>query len=110
MGRAGVTLLLPNPKEGFYLPALEAMALRTIVVCPDCIGNRSFCIDGSNSFRPAYEDDAVVEAAENALAHRSDLAPMLEKGLGTARDHDLAHERKAFLKILARVDELWADI
>ena len=46
MARARVTVLVPNPKEGFYLPALEAMALGTIVVCPDCVGNRSFCVAG----------------------------------------------------------------
>ena len=110
MGRAAVTLLLPNPKEGFYLPALEAMALATIVVCPDCIGNRSFCLDGFNCFRPSYEREPIVEAVEGALALAGrEMTPMLERALDTARDHDLAHEREAFLEILARVDELWAE-
>jgi hypothetical protein len=40
MARARVTVFVPNPKEGFYLPALEGMAVGTTVVCPDCIGNR----------------------------------------------------------------------
>jgi glycosyltransferase involved in cell wall biosynthesis len=84
------------------------MALGTIVVCPDCIGNRSFCIDGSNCFRPPYEEDAIVEAAEHALARRRELAPMLESAIETARRHDLSSERAAFLEILERVDELWA--
>jgi glycosyltransferase involved in cell wall biosynthesis len=109
MGQAQVTLLVPNPKEGFYLPAVEAMALHTLVVCPDCIGNRSFCLDGVNSFRPPYDDeDAIVEAAERALDRRMELEPMLAKAASTAREHDLAYERRAFLEILARVDELWA--
>jgi glycosyltransferase involved in cell wall biosynthesis len=109
MGRAAVTVMAPNPKEGFYLPALEAMALETVVVCPDCIGNRSFCIDGSNCFRPPYETESIVEAAEAALTRRGQLGEMRERALGTARDHDLAHERQAFLEVLARVDELWAE-
>jgi glycosyltransferase involved in cell wall biosynthesis len=108
MGRASVTVLLPNPKEGFFLPALEGMALETIVVCPDCIGNRSLCIDGSNCFRPPYEEDPIVEAAERALAEGPQLTPMLERARVTAREHDLAFERAAFLQILDRLDELWA--
>jgi glycosyltransferase involved in cell wall biosynthesis len=108
MGRAEVTVLVPRPKEGFYLPALEAMALGTVVVCPDCIGNRSFCLDRSNCFRPSYEDDAVVQAAEEALSRREELAGMRASALEMARRHDLASERKAFLEILERVDELWA--
>ena len=38
IARARVTLFLPNPREGFYIPALEGMALGTLVVCPDCDG------------------------------------------------------------------------
>ncbi len=107
VSRARVTLFLPNRKEGFFLPALEGMALRTIVVCPDCIGNRSFCLDGVNCFRPDYVEDRMVEAAESALAEAPGLAAMLETGAEMARRHDLRDERSAFLEILARVDELW---
>ena len=36
-----MTLFLPNQREGVYIPGLEGMALGTLVVCPDCVGNRS---------------------------------------------------------------------
>jgi glycosyltransferase involved in cell wall biosynthesis len=108
MARAAVTVFAPNPKEGFYLPALEGMALGTIVVCPDCIGNRSFCLDGENCFRPAYDDGEIVAAAREALARRAELGAMLANAAETARAHDLMDERSAFLEILDRVDELWA--
>jgi glycosyltransferase involved in cell wall biosynthesis len=108
IGRAAVTVFVPNPKEGFFLPALEGMAIGTIVVCPDCIGNRSFCLDGVNCFRPAYEENAIVEAAREALARRSELSAMVENARDTARRHDIEGERRAFLEILERVDELWA--
>jgi hypothetical protein len=110
MARAAVTVFAPNPKEGFYLPALEAMALGTIVVCPDCIGNRSFCLDGENCFRPAYDEDEIVAAARQALGRRAELQPMLDNAAATARAHDLMDERSSFLEILDRVDELWAGI
>ena len=62
-----MSLFVPNPTEGFFLPALEALALRSVVVCPDVIGNRSFCLDGVNCFRPAFEEEALLGAAEEAL-------------------------------------------
>jgi glycosyltransferase involved in cell wall biosynthesis len=108
IGRAAVTVFIPNPKEGFYLPALEGMALRTIVVCPDCVGNRSFCLDGVNCFRPPYDEDAIVDAARAALARRDRLGQLLDNATETARAHDLPSERRAFLEILDRVDDLWA--
>jgi hypothetical protein len=83
------------------------MALRTIVVCPDCIGNRSYCLDGHNCFRPAYDEEEIVAAAREALGRREEVHEMLDRASETARAHDLADERGAFLDILDRVDELW---
>jgi Glycosyl transferases group 1 len=107
IARAAVTVCVPNPKEGFYLPALEGMALGTIVVCPDCVGNRSYCIDRVNCFKPDYNVDAIVESAEEALGRQAELTEMIESAVETARRHDLKHERRAFLDILDRVEELW---
>jgi hypothetical protein len=104
---AAVTVFVPNPKEGFYLPALEGMALGTIVVCPDCVGNRSYCIDRENCFRPAYETESIVAAASEALQRRGELEELVSRAGATARRYDLPGERKAFLEILDRVDELW---
>ena len=108
MGRARVSVLVPNPKEGFYLPALEGMAAGTLVVCPDCIGNRSYCLDGDNCLRPSYDEDAIVAAAERALAGAATRERIIEAAAATAAAHDLRNERRAFLDILDRVDELWA--
>jgi glycosyltransferase involved in cell wall biosynthesis len=60
LNRATITVFLPNQKEGegFYLPALEGMAVGTLVIFPDCIGNRSFCLSGYNCFRPDYTTES----------------------------------------------------
>ena len=108
MARAKVTLYLPNRKEGFYIPAAEGMALGTLVVCPDAIGNRSFCRDGVNCLLPPYEDDAIVAAVGRALREYDQLGHLIDGGLETARAHDLTIERATFHDLLSRVDELWA--
>lgn len=94
-------LLLPDKTEGFYLPALEAMALGALVVCPDCIGNRSFCIDETNCLRPAPNIAAIL----GAIQRMEQLSPaetraMRLAGYDMARDHNLVRERESFLKLL----------
>ncbi|MGO9321408.1 MAG: glycosyltransferase [Solirubrobacteraceae bacterium] len=109
MARARVTVHLPRALEGAYLPALESMALDTLVVCPDCVGNRSFCRDGDTCLVPVRSEHAIVESALTALtASAQELGPMLASGRQESMGRTLAVERARFLEILDRVDELWA--
>jgi hypothetical protein len=108
LSNAAVVLTLPRPIEGFYLPALEAMACGAIVICPDCVGNRDFCLERINCFRPRYD---VAEIAASALAavrqSPAERAKMRANAQATVRAHSLERERMDFLRILGRVDELW---
>jgi glycosyltransferase involved in cell wall biosynthesis len=109
MRRARVTLFLPNETEGFYLPALEGMALGTIIVCPDCVGNRSFCIPGVNAFRPAFQFDDLVQDTETALTLEEPAAEALRRGaIETVANYSLDAERQRFHEVLADLDALWA--
>lgn len=109
MREARVTVFLPNEEEGFYLPALEGMALGTIVVCPDCVGNRSFCIPGVSAFRPEFTFDAILHAARQALELSKEEQMQLKRGAQrVALDHAPEAERAAFVRLLAQIDELWA--
>jgi len=108
VNRAQVTVFLPHRSEGFFIPALEGMGLGTIVVCPDCVGNRSFCLPDRNCFRPAFSTRAIRTAAEAAARLTpSQAASRLAAARETFAEHDLVRERSSFLEILGRVDELW---
>lgn len=108
MAGSHAAVFLPKQREGFYLPALEAMALDTTVVCPDVVGNRSFCLPNYNCFRPAYASDAICAAAISAITMvESERSRLHANALHTVEQHSLAREREEFLKILNRVDELW---
>ena len=48
------------------------MAHRTLVVCPDCVGNRNFCLHQDTCLRPAYDDAALLAAARSVLVLDSD--------------------------------------
>jgi hypothetical protein len=105
---ARTTLFLPNTEEGFFLPALEGMAVGTLVVCPDCVGNRSFCLPGVNAFRPSYNFDEIVSATEAALTlPPAEAARLISNAAATARQHSLEAERGAFTRVLADLDALW---
>lgn len=108
LARARIAVFAPNRTEGFYLPALEGMALGALVVCPDCVGNRSFCLPGRNSFRPEYADEPMLDDVTAALRLPPAAAEaMLAAAQATARAHDLGEERQAFLAVLADVERLW---
>src|SRR5438874_7386957 len=108
VSNAKVTVFLPRPSEGFYLPALEGMAAGTIVVCPDCLGNRGYCQDKVNCFRPEYGVDEIVSAAHAASEQsENERIQMLDKAEATVQMHSLERERASFARILTSIHQLW---
>lgn len=105
LNQARVTVFLPDLREGFYLPALEGMALGTLVVCPDCIGNRSFCYDNYNCLRPDYTMESILYAIDIALK-LSDYkkSKIIARAYETASKHSISKEREAFLEILENIN------
>jgi hypothetical protein len=109
MARSRVTVHLPIVYEGAYLPALESMALGALVVCPDCVGNRSFCRDGDTCFVPGRRKRAIAAAAIDAMrASPQELEPLLRAARQESAARSLAAERTRFLEVLENVQELWA--
>jgi glycosyltransferase involved in cell wall biosynthesis len=103
VARSQVTVCLPNQLlgEGFYLPALEGMALGALVVCPDCVGNRNFCIDGYNCFMPEYSTQALSAACFEALhSDAAHIHSILNNSRTVAESHNLEAEKKSYLEIL----------
>jgi len=100
ISRARLVVLLPHVEEGFYLPALEAMAMGCVVICPDCIGNRAFCIDEVTALVPD-QDAAAIEEAVTRIARDPGLAATLRDRASLAsRAFDIGTERKAYHQLL----------
>jgi len=105
---AEVTVCLPNPEEGFYLPALEAMACGSVLVTLDCVGNRSFCHNRQNCLIASEEPNTLTAAVIYALT----LYPEARKALRqradeTVREHSLDGERQRFHEILGNIQSIW---
>lgn len=107
LSAAQTAVLLPHPTEGFYLPALEAMALGCAVVVPDCVGNRAYLAPGDNALVPAayrLDDlqDCVLRLQDPGLRARLQAA-----GWATAGRFTLEREAAAFHALLDGLDMAW---
>jgi hypothetical protein len=102
LGRARVTVFLPQIAEGFYLPALEGMAMGTLVVCPNCTGNRGFCSHEITCLQPTYDIEALQTACLDALdrTFKGISNEMIKRGRETARMHSLDLERDRYKSLL----------
>ena len=104
-----IAVLLPYPAEGFYLPALEAMALGCAVVVPDCVGNRAYLRPEHNALTPAATVDALAAATTRLAADAPLRARLVQAGIETATAFSQAAERTAFHRLLDDLPALWRD-
>ena len=103
-----IAVCLPRPEEGFYLPALEAMASGCLVVTLDCIGNRGFCHHGENCLVAGHDSESLFDMTKKALAMPvPERGRMHRRGRETAAGHSLEVERARFHAVLEDVDRLW---
>jgi hypothetical protein len=106
VGRSAITLFLPCQIEGFYLPALEGMGLGTLVICPDCKGNRGFCLDMQNCMSPNYSLEGIVSACHEAIKiHAAGSSEkIISAGIQEFNAHSLNEERCRFIDVLTSLN------
>ena len=93
-------MCLPLEREGFYLPALEAMASGCLVVTLDCIGNRGFCRHDANCLVAEHDPESLFRATRRVLAMAVPERERMHRQAGdTAAGHSLEAERSRFARI-----------
>ncbi len=103
-----VVVCLPHAKEGFYLPALEAMASNCVAVTLDCIGNRGFCRHQSNCLIAQPTAESLTATVQEALGQPPETRnAMLSQARQTAQRHSLAAERAQFHDLLTAIRNIW---
>ena len=108
--RTRVAVCLPRSEEGFYLPALEAMAKGCTVVTLDCVGNRGFCRNKRNCL--VAEDDSAQLARTTMAAVGlpiGDRHSLHVNAAATVDAHSLQAERQRFHELLLDIDRIWDD-
>ena len=105
---ASVAVCLPYAEEGFYLPALEAMAAGCLLITLDCIGNRGFCRNGRNCVVvPPNPADLTAAVAQAVTLDARQRKLFRRHGKETVRRHSLAAERSKFHAILKDIRDIW---
>jgi hypothetical protein len=100
LAAARIALLLPERIEACPLFALEAMAVESAVVIPDCVGNRSYCRDDDTCVVPAYDGASLAAAVIDLCTDPARQRRLVQSGLATVQAHSLDRERKRFLPVL----------
>lgn len=98
---ASVLVALPHPAEGFYLPALEAMALGVPVVSADCLGSRQYARHAENCLLAPLQVPPLAAAVLQLRQQPAWAARLIAAGRRTAAGHSLAVERERFAQVLA---------
>lgn len=114
LSRAKIAACIPlEPQrgaEGFYLPALEAMALQCLVVCPHAVGNIDHCLHDINCIVPEYHPEAMFKGVQQMLDTPEETKnKYLQNGNETAERHRIENEREATLDLVHRAHEIWRD-
>jgi len=103
MAISDVVVALPLEQEGFYLPALEAMAYGASVVTIDARGNMEYLDAGRNALVCEPEPEAMTHAIHTLCLSPSLRHRLRDAGLATAERFDLAEERARFHELLAKI-------
>ena len=106
LATSAIAVLLPHATEGFYLPALEAMALGCATVVPDCLGNRAYAEPDANALVPDYTLEGLVAAVER-LCDAGLHERLRAAGMATAGRFGQERERRAFHAVLDDLQALW---
>lgn len=100
MASCAIAVALPAPDEGFFLPALEAMALECAVVLPQCEGAASYAIDGKTCLSPQYSAQALAACVRLLRANSALAAGLRHAAKLIAAEHSLQREREQFISAL----------
>jgi len=112
LNRSKIAVFLPLDEErgaeGFYLPALEGMALKKLVICPYAVGNVDFCIHNQTCIQPEYTEEAIYQAIIRALKMSTEEKQgMIEKGYAMKDNHTIEKERESILHLIQQADAIW---
>ncbi len=102
-----VFLATPLAEEGFYMPALEAMAAGAVVVSPDAGGNMAYCRFGENCLPVRLENAGDYVAALRALKGYGpgEIDALRRGGYDAVGRHTLEQEREGFAGFMGRLTD-----
>lgn len=102
MASHAVMVALSDRTDGFYLPALEAMAVGSAVVTLAHRGPASFCRNGVNALVAQESAGDLARLSAELVGDAALRIALIAAAQVTARRHSLEAERAAFFSVLER--------
>lgn len=101
LATSAVFIGLTKEREGFFLPALEAMASGCAVVCADAIGNRGYCIDRVSCLFAEFGDaNDYIRCGIRLLDDASTRDAIEQRGMTLATEYTMERERALFWRLV----------
>lgn len=108
LAKSYISVHLPKKIEEHYIPGVEAMMLESLVIIPDCIGNRSYSRPLNTCIIADYSLEGMIVAIKKMLAlDEKTKKQMLENAIQESNKFLLSNEKSVLLEMLELTTKLW---
>ncbi len=103
-----ISMHLPKVVEEHYIPGVEAMMLDSLVIIPDCVGNRSYAKHLETCFVTEYSLVGMLHALQQVLEmDEAKKAQLCINATQASEIFQIQHEHKTLLEILDSTATMW---
>lgn len=103
-----ISIHCPKVVEEHYIPGVEAMMLDSLVIIPDCVGNRSYSIHEKTCVVTPYNLEGMLNALESVLNMDKTMhSTVIENALKASQVFQIQHEKEALFNILNSTAKMW---
>jgi hypothetical protein len=101
LAESKISVHLPKLVEAHYIPAIEAMMLNSLVVMPDCIGNRTYAKHLNTCYLSDYNLESLVHSIQSALEMQPEITDtIILNAQIESKAYSMNQEKSGLLNIL----------
>jgi hypothetical protein len=108
LAQSHMSVHLPKKIEEHYIPGVEAMMLDSLVIIPDCIGNRSYSKHNETCYISEYNIESMAKTIYSMIDISENLKKQLLKNAKKeSKLFTLENERDVILRALKMTTKMW---
>jgi hypothetical protein len=108
LAQSHLSVHLPKQVEEHYIPGVEAMMLDSLVIIPDCVGNRSYSKHMETCFVSAYDVESMVNSISSVFNLNTETKKqILNNAKNESTLFSLENESKVILSALKMTEDMW---
>lgn len=108
LARSKISVHLPKIVEEHYIPGVEAMMLNSLVIIPDCVGNRSYSKHEDTCYVADYNTDAMTTSIDYVFnMSKEDKLKLITNAKEHSFMFEIEHEAKELEKVLNMTEQIW---